>query len=68
VRIEAIVPPDVADDILAYLRREILPEHHVTAFVETVEAVRAEQFVRIERPSADLRSHTRRKTAAAGRS
>jgi MFS superfamily sulfate permease-like transporter len=45
VRIEIIVPLDVANDILGYLRREILPEHHATACVENVEAVRADQFV-----------------------
>jgi MFS superfamily sulfate permease-like transporter len=67
VRVEVIVPPAVADDILAYLRREILPEHHVTACVETVEAVRAEQFFRVERHTADRPPHARRKVAAAGR-
>lgn len=45
VRIEVIVPQDVAEEILVYLRAEILPEYHVTACVETVEAIRPEQFV-----------------------
>lgn len=45
VRIETIVPVGVSDEILSYLRREVLPLGHVTAAVETVEAVVAEQFV-----------------------
>ena len=48
VRVEVIVPVAVCDDILAFLRREILPGHHATACVETVEAVRADQFVRLD--------------------
>ena len=44
VRIEVIVPAEVCEPILQYLRREVMPLYHVTACVETVEAVRAEQF------------------------
>lgn len=49
VRIEVIVPADICEPILQYLRREVMPLYHVTACVETVEAVRAEQFA--PRPS-----------------
>ena len=45
VRIEVIVPAEVCEPILQYLRREVIPLYHVTACVETVEAVRAEQFI-----------------------
>lgn len=47
VRIEVIVPDEICDSILDYLRREILPEYHVTASVETVEAIRPEQFIQV---------------------
>ncbi|MCA9071819.1 MAG: SulP family inorganic anion transporter, partial [Planctomycetaceae bacterium] len=45
VRIEVIVPHDVGEKILSYLRAEILPLYHVTACVETVEAIRPDQFI-----------------------
>jgi len=44
VRIEVIVTNDVCDRILDFLRKEITPEHHVTACAETVEVVRIGQF------------------------
>lgn len=45
VRLEVIVPPDVAEQILVFLRREILPYYHITASAETVDVVRADQFI-----------------------
>ncbi|MEQ8667792.1 MAG: SulP family inorganic anion transporter [Pirellulales bacterium] len=44
VRIEVVVPPDVCEQLLAYLRQEILPVHRVTACVETVEVIRRDKF------------------------
>ena len=44
IRLEVIVPRDVCDGIVEFLRGEILPQHHVTASVETVEVVRVGQF------------------------
>lgn len=44
VRIEVVVTRPVSDALLAYLRRDILPAHHVTACVETVEVVNPNQF------------------------
>lgn len=44
VCIEVIVPGEVCNDILAFLRNDILQDYHVTAFVETVEALRPDQF------------------------
>jgi MFS superfamily sulfate permease-like transporter len=44
VRIEVIVPNDVCEHILAFLRNEIRPEHRTTACVETVEVLRVDQF------------------------
>lgn len=44
VRIEVVVPREVCDAVLDFLRREILKEHHVTACVETVDVVRPDQF------------------------
>ncbi len=44
VRIEVIAPHAVCEAILDILRRDILPEHHVTACVETVDVVRVGDF------------------------
>ncbi len=44
VRIEVIVPRDVCDVILDFLRRDILPEQRVTACIETVDVVRVGPF------------------------
>lgn len=44
IRIEVISVPHIAEAILDFLRREIMPEHHVTACVENVDVVRAEDF------------------------
>jgi MFS superfamily sulfate permease-like transporter len=45
VRIEVICTNEVCERILAFLRKEILPEHHVTACAEVVEVVRIGQFL-----------------------
>ncbi len=45
VRIEAVVPFEVSEKILDYLRRDLIPMHRATAVVETIEAVVAEQFL-----------------------
>ena len=45
VRVEIILPLDVCERVLEYLRLSILPVHHVTACVETVEVVRITSFV-----------------------
>ena len=44
VRLEVIAPIDVCDAMLDYLRCEIVPEHHVTVCVETVDVVRMTDF------------------------
>ena len=44
VRIEVIVPEDICNAIIDFLRRDILPEHHVTACVETIDVVRVGHF------------------------
>jgi MFS superfamily sulfate permease-like transporter len=44
VRIEVIVTNEVCEAILGFLRREIQPEHHMTACVEVVEVIRIGQF------------------------
>jgi hypothetical protein len=48
VQIEVIAPESVAEAILAFLRREILAEHHVTACVETVNVVDVGAFTPAE--------------------
>ncbi|MCC6510032.1 MAG: SulP family inorganic anion transporter [Pirellulaceae bacterium] len=45
IRIEVVVPFDVCDKILTFLRKEMMPHHRVTAVVETIEVVLAEQFL-----------------------
>lgn len=44
IRIEVIATEDVSNAIIDYLRRDILPEHHVTSCVETVDVVRVGHF------------------------
>lgn len=45
VRLEVIVTPEVCDEILTFLRRSVMPDHRITACIERVDAVRADQFV-----------------------
>ena len=44
VRLEAVVPRDVAERILDYLRSDVLPTHKITACTETVEVLREDSF------------------------
>jgi len=44
IRIEIILPPEQSEQLLGYLRREILPLHRVTACVETVEVIDPGRF------------------------
>jgi MFS superfamily sulfate permease-like transporter len=44
VRIEVVAPPEVAEQILEYIHRDISLDHAVTACIETVEVLRREQF------------------------
>jgi len=44
IRIEIIAPDDVCNLVIDFLRRDILPDHHVTACVETVDVVRVGHF------------------------
>ncbi|MCA9076374.1 MAG: SulP family inorganic anion transporter [Planctomycetaceae bacterium] len=44
VRIEIIAPVDICNAMFDFLRRDILPEHHVTACVEAVDVVRVGDF------------------------
>lgn len=48
IRIEVVVPFDVCDKILGFLRKEMIPNHRVTAVVETIEVVMAEQFLPLQ--------------------
>ncbi|MBX3413320.1 MAG: SulP family inorganic anion transporter [Pirellulales bacterium] len=45
MRIEVICTNEVCERILAFLRKEVQPEHHVTACAEVVEVVRLGQFL-----------------------
>jgi len=44
VRIEIVTPPEVAEQILDYVRREVAVEHSITACIETVDVLRRDQF------------------------
>ncbi len=48
VRIEVVATPVICDIILDFLRRDILPQHHVTACVESVDVVRVGHFTLVE--------------------
>ncbi len=55
VRIEVIATEAVCNAIIDFLRRDIMPDHHVTACVETVDVVRVGDFA----PDEELTvSHT----------
>jgi MFS superfamily sulfate permease-like transporter len=44
IRVEAVVPGEVADRILDYVRQDLSPSHPITAVLETVEVLRRDQF------------------------
>jgi hypothetical protein len=44
VRFEVVVPEPVAQRIVDYVRQDILPTQGITVVVETVEALRTDQF------------------------
>lgn len=57
IRIEVIALEDVCNAVIDYLRRDVLPAHHVTACVETVDVVRVGHFAPPEdAPSAAAHS------------
>ncbi|MBX3423352.1 MAG: SulP family inorganic anion transporter [Pirellulaceae bacterium] len=49
VRIEVIAPNQVTEAMLDYLVRDIMPEHYITACVETVDVLRLDSFTRSEK-------------------
>lgn len=55
VRIEFIVPPEVCDRLLAYLRQEILPNQRVSTVVESIEVVRRDYYeaLPVREPAVD---------------
>ncbi|MGZ0172477.1 MAG: SulP family inorganic anion transporter [Planctomycetales bacterium] len=57
IRIELIVPDDVCDTIIDFLRRDILADHHVTACVESVDVVRVGHFAPVEASAAAAVNH-----------
>ena len=44
VRIEVVMSHQTCEAVLAFLRTDVLPDHHVTACVETVDVVRRDHF------------------------
>lgn len=48
IRIEIIAPEEVCNTVIDFLRRDILPDHHVTACIETVDVVRIGHFAPID--------------------
>jgi MFS superfamily sulfate permease-like transporter len=58
VRIEIIVTPQVAEQILTYVSEEILPRYFATACVETVDVLRIDPFTPNYQPVVDLETNT----------
>jgi MFS superfamily sulfate permease-like transporter len=59
VRIEVIVTHEVSEKLLAFLQREIMPEHRITACVETVNVARVGDFTtRLRGQDADSSAST----------
>lgn len=52
LRFEVILPPPLAETFLDFLRRDIMPHYPLTAAVETIEVLRADDFV--ARPAGEL--------------
>ena len=44
VRIEVVMSHNTCENMMSFLRRDVLPEHQVTACVETVDVVRRDHF------------------------
>lgn len=44
VRIEIVMPYSTCESALSFLRQDVLPQHAVTACVETVDVIRRDQF------------------------
>ncbi len=44
VRIETVVPHAICEDLLTYLRKEVVPKHHVMICVETIEVIQGDHF------------------------
>lgn len=44
VRLEVVMTHDTCERILSFLRQDVLPQHHVTTCVETVDVLRRDQF------------------------
>ncbi|MGC1273348.1 MAG: SulP family inorganic anion transporter [Planctomycetaceae bacterium] len=59
IRMEVIALPAKADEMLRFLRREILPHHAATVVAETVEVTRVNKFDLPETPSAHTESNGR---------
>ncbi|MEZ6073581.1 MAG: SulP family inorganic anion transporter [Pirellulales bacterium] len=53
VRVETIVPVDVCEKIVDFLRREVSPQQHMTACIESVDVVQIGHFMPVEPPSED---------------
>ncbi len=51
VRIEVVMPHQTCESILRFLRQDVLPSHHITACVETVDVVRRDHFDSAESPA-----------------
>jgi len=56
VRIEVVMPHDTCDAVLSFLRQDVLPVHHVTACIETVQVIRRDHFESAH-SSPDTRTH-----------
>jgi MFS superfamily sulfate permease-like transporter len=66
VRLEIIVPRDACERLLMFLRREIMPDYHATVCVETIEVVRADQFLPLDADAFSTASGSDGELVAAG--
>lgn len=53
VRIELVVPEATYENILAFLRQDVIPEHHIVMYMEQVGVLRTELFDPVKEKSAD---------------
>jgi hypothetical protein len=57
IRLETIVPFQVSEGLLKYLREEVMTKYHATVSVETIEVLLPDQFTQPEVGASPSKHH-----------
>jgi MFS superfamily sulfate permease-like transporter len=57
IRLETIVPFQVSEGLLKFLREEVMTKYHATVSVETIEVLLPDQFINTQEPHGVLTHH-----------